>query len=107
MTTSYVLCALFTLISAGVSFGYSVMSVRAPAIEARYALVRSTTLLVLPIVALTGDRPDWLVAAAVVLVLIQAGDAVVGLGTRDRIKIIGPAVTALVNLALLVVYLTS
>lgn len=42
-----------------------------------------------------------------VLILIQAGDAVVGLGTRDRIKIIGPAVTALVNLALLVVYLTS
>lgn len=107
MTTTYVLCALMTLISAGVSFGYSLASLRGTAIEARYAVVRSATLLVLPIVALTGDRPDWLVAAAVALILVQAGDAVVGLSTRDRIKILGPAVTALVNVALLVAYLVN
>lgn len=107
MTTPYVFCALVTLISAGVSFGYSLASLRGTAIEARYAMVRSTALLVLPIVALTGDRPDWLVAAAVALILVQAGDAVVGVSTHDRVKIIGPAVTALINLAVLVAYLIS
>lgn len=62
---------------------------------------------------LNGSRPlldqrhDWLVAASMAMVLVQAGDALVGLRIRDRFKTVGPSVTALLNLGLLIWYVAA
>lgn len=104
---SYWACALFTLISAVVSLCYSVVAVRTsgsgPA--ARYALARSFALTVLAGAAVVlGERHDWLLAAAVAMIVVQALDAVIGFSIRDHLKTFGPAVTAAVNVALLIWY---
>jgi len=41
------------------------------------------------------------------MILVQAGDAVVGLWTHDRLKTVGPAITALVNVTLLAWYVAA
>jgi hypothetical protein len=104
--TSYWICASFTLVSALVSLGYSAAALRVPDRDeagpaTHYAFVRSVTLAVVALVPLLGARHDWLIAIATAMVLVQAGDAVVGAMTRDRFKTLGPAATALVNLGLL------
>lgn len=105
---AYWICAVFTLVSAIVSLAYSTVAVRAAdrsvRPEARYAFVRSLALTVVALLVLLGERHDWLVAAATAMVVVQAGDALVGVGIRDHLKTVGPAVTAGVNLALLIWY---
>ena len=77
-----------------------------PCVEARYAFVRNLALTIVVEIALLRERHDWLVAVAMAMILVQAGDALVGLRIRDRLKTIGAAMTALVNLALLTWYVT-
>ena len=109
---AYWICAAFTVISAVVSLTYSSLAARTTdhstaKPEARYALVRSAALLVVTAGALVGEHHDWLVAAATAMTIVQAGDALVGFGSRDRLKTIGPGLTALVNLGLLIWYLAA
>jgi hypothetical protein len=93
---AYWICAAFTLVSALVSLGYSIAAVRAAERDAgphaRYAFVRSFGLVVVAVGSLLGEHHYWLVAAATAMIVVQAGDAVVGVRTRDRLKVVGPAV---------------
>jgi hypothetical protein len=106
METSFWVCALITLASAMTSLAFSVLAVRAgdgpSRTNARYAGSRSVALAIVSVVAIAAQSIPWLAAVAVAMVLVQAGDALVGRTERDTIKTVGPAVTALVNLAALV-----
>lgn len=108
---SYWICAIFTLISACVSLGYSLAAVRgtvpADGPATRYTLARSIGLVVIAIVPLTHERPEWLVAAATAMIVVQAADTLVGIGIHDRAKTYGPAAMAGINLALLYWYAAS
>ena len=109
--TEYWICAIFTLISACVSLGYSFAAVRGTTLAdgsaTRYTLARSISLVVIAIVPLTGERPGWLAASATAMIVVQAADALVGFGLNDRVKTLGPAATAAVNAALLAWFLAA
>ena len=69
--------------------------------NALYAFSRSLALAV-AVVVLFARSEDWLKAVAVAMTIVQAGDAVIGVQIRDRLKTVGPALTAAGNLAALV-----
>ncbi|WP_246490566.1 hypothetical protein [Brevibacterium oceani] len=106
MDISYWVCAGITVISAAVSFGYSLAGLRtsdAPSKTAsRYAFSRSVALLAVALTALFAGSVGFVAAAAIAMVLVQTIDAVIGAGIHDRLKTYGPALTALFNLAALV-----
>lgn len=106
MSSAFWLCAAITAISSVVSLGYSVAAVRRPEAAGRtnalYAFSRSLALAAVAVVVLFTQSADWLKAVAVAMTLVQAGDAMIGVRDRDRLKAAGPALTAAVNLAALV-----
>jgi acyl-coenzyme A synthetase/AMP-(fatty) acid ligase len=105
MTTPFLACAAITVISSVVSLGFSLAAIRGVIGDARtlalYATVRSVALLLISIVA-AFIHPQWLVAAAMAMIIVQAGDAWVGTTIRDAMKTYGPAATASANLLALV-----
>lgn len=106
MEASFWLCAVITLVSALTSLGFSIVAARisdagAGLLNARYAMSRSGALAVVAVVAIVNQSTLWLAAVAVAMVLIQAGDAVVGRLDRNLLKTIGPAATAVANAAAL------
>lgn len=106
MNLEYWVCTAITPISAAVSFGYAVGGLRASDQGSRtpslYALSRSAALFAVAIAAPFTESVGFVAAAAVAMVIVQAGDAVIGWMIHDRFKTIGPATTATVNLAALV-----
>jgi len=105
------ICAAITAISAYVSLGYSIAGLRGAGDEAKvgfmYALARSTALAAGATIALFTSSIDFVAAVAVVMVIVQGADAVVGVRTHDRLKTYGPAATALANAAALVWLLST
>jgi hypothetical protein len=69
--------------------------------NARYAMSRSIALAIVSVVAIACQSVPWLAAVALALVLVQAGDALIGRMERDAIKTVRPLATALLNLAAL------
>lgn len=111
MSYEYWACAGITAISALVSLGFSVTGLgRGDSVSrtaSMYAFARSLALAAVAIVALfTGSEP-FVASIAVAMVLVQGADAVIGLVTADRVKTLGPAATAVVNLAALIWMLLS
>lgn len=108
MSAGFWVCAAITTVSAFVSLGYAVAALGGPpgaaATNAMYAFTRSAALAVAAVVVLFTQSPSWLRAVALAMVLVQAGDAVVGAQLRDRLKTIGPALTATANLVALVAF---
>lgn len=108
MSFAYWVCAAVTAISAFVSLGYSFVAVRdsagAESAAARYAFSRSLALAVAAAAVPITASPSWLRAVALVMILVQAGDAIVGAMLRDRLKTLGPAFTAAANLVALVYF---
>lgn len=111
MPFSFWICAAITLISALVSLGFSIVALRAGAPETRsgsmYAFARSLALAIVAVVALFAGSIDFVAAVALAMIIVQAADAVIGGVLRDRVKTVGPAVTAVLNLAALVWLLAS
>jgi len=108
MSAEFWVCATITAVSAFVSLSYSVVGVRGPAgaaaTNAMYAFTRSFALAVAATVVLFSQSPSWLRAVAFAMVLVQAADAVIGARLHDRLKTVGPALTAVANLIALLVY---
>jgi len=102
---SYWVCAAITLVSAAVSFGYSLAGVRTPDPTAktplRYALSRSVALLAVALTAMFTGSVGFVAAVAAAMTIVQAIDAVIGALIPDRLKTLGPALTAVFNLAAL------
>ena len=103
MTTPFIVCAAITAVSAIMSLGFSVAAALSATDHARtmalYASARSLALALASVVPfLTGSIP-WLLAVACCMIVVQACDAAIGATIKDRMKTLGPAGTALVNLA--------
>jgi hypothetical protein len=101
--TSLWVCAGITAASALVSLGFAIEAlVRGAAVSrlpSRYALARSLALAIAAVVALFTASVGFVVAIAIAMTIVQAADAIVGGLERDRMKTVGPAVLALLNLA--------
>jgi hypothetical protein len=105
MSMPFIVCASITAVSALISLGFSIAAALNTAGEARtmalYACARSVALAVASAVPfLTGSTP-WLLAVACSMTIVQACDAMIGVTIKDRMKTLGPAGTALLNLAAL------
>lgn len=102
MFTPFFTCALVTAISAIVSLGFSVAAVRSETQNAQtmalYACVRSAALGIASIVSFWTGSSQWLLAVAVIMIIVQAGDALIGLRIKDHLKTFGPAATSIINL---------
>ena len=111
MSLAFWVSTAVTLVSAGISFGYSVAGLRGSADAARtaglYASARSVALLAVALVALFAGSVPFAAAVALAMVVVQGADAAIGISIRDRMKTVGPGVLALVNLACLIWMLLS
>ena len=67
-----------------------------------YTCARSIALAVTAVVALFARSTPFLAAVAIAMVILQAIDAIIGGILHDRLKTLGPALTALANAAALV-----
>ena len=112
MPAAFWVCGLVTLVSSGVSLGYSVAALRAadgpaPLLASRYAAARSVALAAVAVAALFSGSEGFAAAVGLAMVVVQALDAVVGTTIHDRLKTVGPACTAAANLAAVVWLLAS
>ncbi len=102
MTVPFILCASITAISAIISLGFSIAAALAATGSARtmalYACARSVALTIASAVPFLTGSTGWLQAIAWSMIIVQAGDAVIGATINDRMKTLGPAGTALLNL---------
>ena len=103
MTLPFLVCAAVTAISAIVSLGFSIAAVLKADGEAKtmalYACARSLALVLVSAVPLFTGSVAWLLAVACGMTIVQACDAAIGVRIGDRMKTLGPAGTALLNLA--------
>jgi hypothetical protein len=103
MNIPFLVCAFITAVSAVISLGFSIAAVFNTSNEARnnalYTCARSVALVIASAVPfLTGSSP-WLQAMACCMIIVQICDAGIGAAIKDRMKTLGPAGTALLNLA--------
>jgi hypothetical protein len=93
-------CALMTLLSAGVSAGFSLQGLFGPGGSdsfARYAASRSVALLLTVLIAI-GVRSRMAVAfLGMAMTAVQAFDGVIGALAHDPAKTYGPFVFAVLN----------
>ena len=103
MTVPFIFCASITAISAVISLGFSVEAALHATGAARtmalYACARSVALAIASAVPFLTGSAEWLQAIAWSMIIVQACDAVIGTTIKDRMKTLGPAGTALLNLA--------
>lgn len=106
MSPAFWTCAAITAVSAYVSLGYSIAGLRGAEGAARtgsmYAFSRSLALAITATVAPFTRAVAFVGAIALTMVVVQALDAVIGSRLHDRLKTIGPAVTAIADLGALV-----
>ncbi|MDH6364628.1 hypothetical protein M2139_001615 [Enterococcus sp. PF1-24] len=107
---SYYICAIFTLISSAVSFGFSIDTFLKARQEknaltnAKYAMSRSASLLIVAIGLLIFKDSSFLIALSVVMIGVQLFDGIIGFKI-SIFKTVGPLFTALGNTLLLINYL--
>lgn len=106
MVTSFVVCAAITAISAFVSLGFSLAAIPHTVGNTRslafYACARSAALAAVAVVPFVNASVGWLEAVATAMIVVQGCDAIIGAASRDRMKTLGPAGTAVANFAALV-----
>ena len=106
MSIPFLICAAITAISAFISLGFSIASALNTTGKTRtlafYTISRSIAFAVISAVPFLSGSIPWLEAIAVGMIILQAGDAVIGMTIHDRMKTFGPAGTAIANLAALV-----
>ncbi len=111
MSIDFWTCAAVTVISSLVSGGYAVAGLRSATAESRipsmYALARSMTLALVAIIGLFSSSIAFVAAVALAMIVVQGLDAVIGAVISDRVKMLGPAITASTNAAVLIWMLTA
>jgi hypothetical protein len=100
MTKRFWNCALTTLLSSGVSSGFSLAGLLGPGRDdsfARYAASRSVALLLTVLIAI-GVRSRMAIAfLGVAMTVVQAFDGVIGALAHDPAKTYGPFAFAVLN----------
>ncbi len=111
MTFQYWFCVTATVVSALTSAGFSFAALYGSApsdrTSAMYATSRSVALVVISAVPIFHSSRTWAEAAALAMVIVQAGDAAIGALQRDFMKTTGPAALAGINLAALILLLAG
>ncbi len=106
MTSAFIACAIVTTISAAISLGFSIAAAFPASDQTRtmalYASARSLAFTLISLVPFVTGSTPWLVAVAVGMIVVQFCDAGIGVTIHDRMKTLGPAGTAVANLAVLV-----
>ncbi|MFQ9627531.1 MAG: hypothetical protein ACLR1F_07325 [Enterococcus avium] len=107
----YYFCTAFTLISAAVSFGFSIDAClkarnqnEITSVNAKYALSRSLSLLIVGLGLLFFKEPSFLITISMVMIGVQLFDGIIGLKI-STFKTIGPLLTALGNTIVLILFL--
>ncbi len=100
MTKRFWICAVMTLLSAGVSAGFSLAGLLGPGRDdsfARYAASRSVALLVTVLIAI-GIRSRMAIAfLGIAMTIVQVVDGVIGALAHDPSKTYGPFAFAVIN----------
>ncbi len=106
MSLPFLICATVTVVSAIVSLGFSVAAMRSASGAAHtlalYTSARSLALAVVSLATFLAGATAWLEAVASSMIIVQACDAAIGITINDRLKTVGPAATAFLNLAALI-----
>ena len=109
MTKSFWSCAVMTLVSAGVSAGFSLVGLFGPGSAdsfARYAASRSVALLLTVVIAICVRSRMALAVLGIAMTVVQACDGVIGALAHDPSKTYGPFAFAVLN-ALAVIWLVA
>jgi hypothetical protein len=109
----YYICAAFTLISAAVSFGFSIDAFlkarqeKAVALtNAKYAMSRSLSLLLVAIGLLIFTDAAFLIALSAIMIGVQLFDGIIGVKI-SAFKTVGPLFTAVGNAVVLILFLVN
>ena len=106
MTIPFLLCASITAVSALISLGFSIAAVvpstGGTRITALYVCSRSLALALASAIPFLVVSNAWLLAVALCMTLVQAGDAAIGVIKNNRIETFGPLGTAALNLIAIV-----
>jgi hypothetical protein len=107
----FYICAAITAASAFTSLGFSLSAVKQSngtfRINALYASSRSIALAAVSLIPFLYHSVPFLAGIALTMILVQIFDAIVGIFTHELLKIYGPAMTAVINLGVLVWLLRS
>jgi hypothetical protein len=93
-------CALITILSAGISAGFSLAALNGPDRGdgyARYAASRSVALLLTALVAAVVHSSLGVVFVGIAMTIVQALDGVIGTLARDPRRTYGPFALAVIN----------
>jgi hypothetical protein len=100
MTMRFWICALVTLLSAGVSAGFSLDGLLGPSNSdnfARYAASRSLALLLAVLMAICIRSRTGIAFLGIAMAIVQAFDGVIGALAHDPSKTYGPFAFAVLN----------
>ncbi|MDR0604959.1 MAG: hypothetical protein LBG80_11715 [Bacteroidales bacterium] len=107
----YYLCAFFTLISSAVSFGFSIEAYLKSKSQkdmtftnAKYAMSRSFSLFFVAIGLFIFISDSYLIALSIIMIGVQLFDGIIGIKI-NAFKTIGPILTAIGNIILLILFL--
>jgi hypothetical protein len=100
---AYWACAAFTLFSAVVSAGFSLLALRTAGGHeyALYAASRSVALPLAAVYTMALRSRGGVAALAVAMILVQLFDAIIGFRLNDPGRAYGPMVVSAINLAVL------
>jgi hypothetical protein len=93
------LAAAMCIVNALVSLSFSLADLMSGSVYARYCVARSVPLAIVTLIFVARRASRELATVALILGLVQASDAVVGLLARDVGKTVGPLIFALLTLA--------
>jgi hypothetical protein len=100
VTVQFWICALVTLLSAGISAGFSLAGLAGPDRGdryARYAASRSVALLLTVLIAIVVRSSPAIVFLGIAMTIVQALDGVIGTLARDPMRTYGPFALAVIN----------
>src|SRR3979409_1232946 len=102
MTVPFLLCASITAVSALISLGFSIAALVTATdvsrVGALYVCSRSLALAIASVIPFFTGSGSWLLAVALCMTIVQAGDAAIGVIKNNRIETFGPLGTAALNL---------
>jgi hypothetical protein len=100
VTVQFWICGLVTLVSAGISAGFSLAGLAGPDRGdryARYAASRSVALLLTVLIAIVVRSSLAIVFVGIAMTIVQALDGVIGALGRDPGRTYGPFTLAVLN----------
>jgi hypothetical protein len=100
MTKQIWICAVITLISAGVSAGFAVAGLVGPSVMdgfALYAASRSIALLLTVLIAMVLRSAVGIILLGIAMTAVQFFDGIIGVLAHDPFKTYGPFTFALLN----------